>query len=251
MDSERSEELVRQFDFKGLSEEIYGSFTYNRGMTIDPRTTALVLVDMQPALTSTRYGQGKAFSRILKSGVAYFEDRVQDLVLPNQVKLLEYFRTSRMSVVYVVTWSETEDLSDMPPFQQRTIRHWEEVLGEQLYRKWNEGMDIWPEVAPRKNELVCPKRTGSAFTSSTIDFCLRQANIQTIVLVGCNTNGCVFETGVVGRNLGYEFVLVSDATACFHPVLQNEAEVWFGRHFGLVNTTDETLDLLRTAPGED
>ena len=249
MDRERDEELVRQFDFSRLNEEIYGSFTYKRGISIEPCRTALVLVDMQPSLTSPHVGQGKAFSRILKCDIDYFANRVQDLVLPNQGRLLEHFRASGMIIVYVVTWSETEDLSDMSPALQKTIRHWEEVLGEQVYRKWNEGMDIWPVIAPRKSELICQKRSASAFTSSTIDFCLRQANIQTVVLTGCNTNGCVFETAVVGKNLGYDFVLVNDATACFHPVLQNEAEAWFARHFGLVHTTDETLELLRMAEG--
>lgn len=233
-----------QFDFKKMTDAIYGSFDYNAGMEVDPDTTALVIVDMQPGLTSSEYGMGKAFSKILKTGTEYFEDRVRNMVVPNNARLLEYFRGRAMTVAYVVTWSETEDLSDMPKYQQRTIRHWESIIGEQLYRKWNDGMAIWDELTPLPNEPVCPKRTGSAFTSSTLDFVLRSAGIESIVLTGCNTNGCTFETGVVAKNLGYEIVLVTDATACFHPILQAEAENWFGRHFGLLRTTDETIALL-------
>jgi nicotinamidase-related amidase len=236
--------MTLDYDFKKMSEAIYGSFNYTRGMEIDLARTALVIVDLQPALTGSQFGQGKAFSKILNTGVEYFENRVRETVVPNNARLLEFFRARDLTVVYVVTWSETEDLSDMPRYQRRTIRHWEDVVGEQLYRKWNDGMGVWDEIKPQVNETVCPKRTGSAFTSSTIDFCLRQAGIETIVLTGCNTNGCVFETGVVGKNLGYEFILVSDATACFHPLLQDEAEVWFNRNFGPVHTTDETIEML-------
>ena len=39
------------FDFRRMYEEIYGAFDYNKGLAIDPDLTALVIVDMQPALT--------------------------------------------------------------------------------------------------------------------------------------------------------------------------------------------------------
>ena len=235
-----------EFDFRQMYEEIYGTFTYNEGMDIDPAETALVIVDMQPAFTSSKVGMAKAYSQLLKTSIDYFDDRVQNLVIPNIARLLESFRTTDMLVVYIVTWSETDDLADMLDCQKRTIRRWEGVYGEQLYRKWTEGSNIWEEIAPREHELVLPKRTGSAFASSMLPFCLQNAGIKTVVLTGCNTNGCVFETAVVGKNMGYEFVMVSDATACFAPVLQDQAEAWIARFFGIVRTADETVALLRT-----
>ena len=67
------------------------------------------------------------------------------------------------------------------------------------------------------------------------------ADVDTVVLVGCNTNGCVFETAAVGKNMGLEFVMPGNATACFHPILRTEAEVWNGWHFGQVCTTEEAI----------
>ena len=233
-------------DFRRIYEEIYGPFTYSEGMEIEPDSTALGIVDMQPGLTNSQVGMAKAYSQLLKISIDYFDDRVQNLVIPNIARLLEFFRDKGMMVVYIVTWSETDDLSDMPDYQKRSIRRWEDVYGEQLYRKWSEGMGIWDEIAPRKHELVLPKRTGSAFASSMLPFCLQNAGIKTVVLTGCNTNGCVFETAAVGMNMGYEFIMASDATACFAPVLQNQAEAWIARHFGIVTTTDETITLLKS-----
>ena len=234
-------------DFRGIYEEIYGAFDYNIGMEIEPDKTALVIVDMQPGLTNSQVGMAKAYRQLLKISIEYFDDRVQNLVIPNIAGLLEFFRSQQMLVAYIVTWSETDDLSDMPNYQKRSIRRSEDVYGEQLYRKWSEGMGIWDEIAPREHELVLPKRTGSAFASSMLPFCLQNAGIRTVVLTGCNTNGCVFETAVVGKNMGYEFVMASDATACFAPVLQNQAEAWIARHFGLVTTTDEAITLLKSS----
>lgn len=47
-----------------------------------------------------------------------------------------------------------------------SIRRMEEAAGEQVYRKWNEGMGVCPEIAPQEHELVLPKHAASAFTSS-------------------------------------------------------------------------------------
>lgn len=235
------------YDFREMYKEIYADWSYGRGFQLTPETTALVVVDMQPALTSAKMGMGKAYSNFLKIGLEYFEDRVQKTALPNIARLLEYFRKHGMFIAYVVTWSETEDLSDMPSQQKRAIARWEEALGEQVYRKWNVGMQVYDQIAPHKTELVVAKRSGSAFVSSMLDFCLRNAGIQQIVLTGCNTNGCVFETACVGRNLGYDFVFVSDATACFAPVLQDQAEAWVDRFWAEVKTTEQTLGLLKSA----
>ena len=76
---------------------------------------------------------------------------------------------------------------------------------------------------------------------------LQNAGIETVVLTGVNTNGCVFETAVVGKNMGYDFILVNDTTACFDPRLQEEAEMWMARHFAWVRTTAETIELLDQA----
>ena len=234
-----------EVDFQKINEAIYGTFCYNKIISTEPDRTALVIVDMQPAMTSSRVGMGKAFSKLLKIGPDYFDDRVQNLVIPNQLNLLKFFRQQKMMVVYIVTWSETDNLSDMPDYQKRTIRQWEGVYGEQVYRKWNEGMRVYKEIAPQGHELVLPKRTGSAFASSLLPFCLQNAGIKTVVLTGCNTNGCVFETAVVGSNMGYKFILVSDATAAFAPFLQREAETWIARNFGIVRTADETIKMLK------
>ncbi len=239
--------MEKEFDFQKLYNRIYADWSYGSGFDIELENIALVIVDMQPALTSSKTGMGKAFGFFLNVSLDYFEERIQNTVLPNTARLIDYFRKNNMMVVYVVTWSETQDLSDMPRYQRRSIERWEKALGEQVYRKWNAGMHVYDEIAPKDTELVIPKRTGSAFASSVLDSCLRNAGIRQIVATGCNTNGCYFETLVVGSNFGYELIMANDATACFDPVLQDEAEAWIGRHFATVRTTQETIDLLAAA----
>ena len=160
------------------------------------------------------------------------------------VRVIRACRDLGIKVVHIVTWSETEDLSDMPEYQHTSIRRMEEAVGEQVYRKWNKGMDVCPELEPRDDEPIVARRTGSGFISSMLPFILRNAGIDTVILTGVNTNGCVFETAVGGRNLGLKQILVSDCTACFDPMLQEEAEVWINRCFATVVSTDQIIKLL-------
>ncbi len=239
---------VTRADTKKVWEEIYGPWTYLTDYKIDPAKTALVIIDIQPAFVDHRVSYMNAYSKILRVSLDYFTGRVYDLVIPNVQRLLECFREKGSLIVYVPSWSETDDLSDMDRYWRRAIRRWEEALGEQVWRKWNEGMQICDEIAPRPHELIIPKRTSSAFASSMLPKVLSNAGIETAVLVGCNTNGCVFSSACVGANLGFDLIVASDATACFAPALQEEAENWISRQFAMICSAQQTIDLMNGKP---
>jgi len=234
-------------DFRKIYEDVYGEWSYTSTDPVDPAKTALVIIDAQPAFTDSSIGYMKAHGMKLKTSMEYFDERVCEVALPNIAKLLEFFREQGLLIIYSVTWSETENLSDMDNLWRRAIHKWETVLGEQIWRRWNEGMYVREEIAPRDRELVLNKRTASAFSSSLLPLVLKNAAIETVVLTGFNTNGCVFETACVGSNLGYDFIIPGDATACFAQTLQDEAEVWLSRHYGAVCTTEQAIELLLKA----
>ena len=239
---------LRQVDFRAVWEEIYGPWSYITDYRVDPKKTALVIIDVQPAFVDHNVGYMNAYSKKLPVSLDYFSGRVRDLVIRNISRLLECFREMESLIAYVVTWSETDDLSDVDRYWRRAIRRWEEEVGGQVWRKWNEGMDVCREIAPREHELVVPKRTSSAFASSMLPRILQNAEIETAVLVGCNTNGCVFSSACVGSNLGFDLIMPADATACFAPSLQAEAENWISRQFALVCSTEETIGLMQGKP---
>ena len=232
-------------DFRKIYEEVYGQWAYPADYQIDPAKTAMVIIDMQPAFTNSSIGYMKAFATQLNTSLDYFDSRVRELVLPNISKLLSVFRKEKMLIVYIVSWSETEDLSDMNRRQKRAIRKFEEAIGEQVWRKWNPGMNVCEEIDPQPYELVLHKRDASAFLSSMLPLVLKNAGIESVVLTGCNTNGCVFESACSAANMSYDIILVSDATACFAPTLQDEAENWISKFYGIVCTTEQTIEVLR------
>ncbi len=221
---------------------IYGSWGYSKDFEINIATTALLVVDMQAGMVSLDCDNYlKAYSKALPVDLSYFVERVKKTSTPNVQKLIGFFRDSGMKVVHVWTASETADFSDMPPSKARWLKRLEKMTGIDIYKAWQPDVQIMPVAAPKQGELVVLKKTGSAFNNTGLHFCLQNMGIETLVLVGGNTNGCVFETSVYAGELGYDNILVSDATHSFHPDLQAMAEEIFRVHYGMVWSTEEVM----------
>jgi nicotinamidase-related amidase len=103
---------------------------------------------------------------------------------------------------------------------------------------------FFEEVAPAEGELVFSKTNGGAFTGTSLDFVLRNMDIESIVIMGFLTDQCVLATAVHGADLGYDVLLVEDA--CGGTTKENhDAVVRFARDVFLkVKSTDELLQAL-------
>ena len=70
-----------------------------------------------------------------------------------------------------------------------------------------------PEATPRNGEPVFQKRVNSGFIGTSLEDHLRGAGISRLVVAGLTTDHCVSTTVRMAGNLGFDVVLVADATA--------------------------------------
>jgi nicotinamidase-related amidase len=77
------------------------------------------------------------------------------------------------------------------------------------------GCAFKPDVQPEAGEPVFQKIVNSAFIGTMLEAHLRQAGINTLVMVGLTTDHCVSTTARMAGNLGFDVVVVADATATF------------------------------------
>jgi nicotinamidase-related amidase len=68
-----------------------------------------------------------------------------------------------------------------------------------------------PSCAPQGEEAVIAKQGASAFFGTDLDARLRRLDVDTVVLVGLSTSGCVRASGVDAVQLGYAPVVVREA----------------------------------------
>ena len=198
---------------------------FNAPVKLDPKTTALLVVDMQYATGSRTHGLGKMLQEQGRLDEAdYRFNRIDELVIPNSQKLLNAFRGAGARVVYVTYGAELSDCSDVPNHIEGQKEH-----------------EIVEALAPQDNETVLNKVTMGAFGSTGIESRLRAMGVAEIVAVGVSTNNCVGMTAMEASDRGFGVGLVSDATGTCDDDAQAAFEAMFLRLWGRVMTTSDVI----------
>jgi maleamate amidohydrolase len=97
-----------------------------------------------------------------------------------------------------------EDLADGGLFVEKVPSLRMLTLGS----RW---VEIDERVRPEPADYVLTKRHSSAFIGTELQQVLQTRGIDTVVLVGCSTSGCVRQTAVDANAYGFRSVVVADA----------------------------------------
>ena len=85
------------------------------------------------------------------------------------------------------------------------------------------GAAIVPELAPRPEDIVVPKRRYSGFFGTDLDITLRERRVDTVRIVGDCTNICVLYTAADARNLGYAVEVLAEGVTSFDEEAHRDA----------------------------
>ncbi|WP_342595051.1 N-carbamoylsarcosine amidohydrolase [Salinicola lusitanus] len=72
------------------------------------------------------------------------------------------------------------------------------------------------EVTPREDELVITKQYASAFFGTSLAPTLHSQGVDTLIVIGCSTSGCVRATAVDGVQHGFRVMVVRDGVGDRH-----------------------------------
>jgi maleamate amidohydrolase len=111
-------------------------------------------------------------------------------------------------------------------------------------RQPEDSYTIVPEVSPEPGEAVLSKQAPSAFFGTPLAAILMAGGIDTLVVVGCSTSGCVRATVVDAFSYGLAVVLVSDAVFDRSTVGHEVTLFETGQKYADVVTTDEVVGYL-------
>jgi len=163
----------------------------------------------------------------------------QDVAEPNAEKVTTASRAKGLSMIFVHWQTLFDDGMDLEP-----------KVREMLIEEFGEDKVHGSRSAPadfldiQEGEYVIPKAGQDAFTSSNLDFVLRNLKVKHLVFIGghCNPNGCLFRTARSAHERGYTTLCIEDATydAGESTRLLGIRQVPF--HYAL--TTEEYLELL-------
>src|SRR5580698_2815367 len=152
-------------------------------LQLDPKVTALVLIDLQNAVVGMNPAPHSCSQ-----------------VVENSRKLAESFRAHGAPVVYVRV-----DLND---FMKFPVDQPHNLGGKPLPAAASE---IAPSAGFEPGDILITKRHWGAFAGTDLEQQLKSRGIDTIVLTGISTNGGVESTARQGTGLDFAFVLVENA----------------------------------------
>jgi nicotinamidase-related amidase len=155
-------------------------------LNLDPKTTALVLIDLQKGITTIPA-----------------EPLDAKTIIKNAKELKDAFR-EKDGVVVLVRVTGSADGKDMlrPNADEPMTRSGE------MPKDWAE---IVPELDFGGTDILITKRQWGAFYGTELDMQLRRRGIKTIVLGGISTNYGVESTARDAYERGYDLVFASDA----------------------------------------
>jgi nicotinamidase-related amidase len=169
-------------------------------MAIDPKTTAVVLIEYQNDFTSEGGVLHDAVSGVMESTG----------MLANTRKVAEAARTAGATVMHApITFAEGYNEITSHPYGIL-----KGVVDGNAFVKGSWGAAITDELAPADGDIVIEGKRGlDTFASTNLDFILRSKGITTIALGGFLTNCCVESTMRTGYENGYRVITLSDYLA--------------------------------------
>ena len=206
---------------------------------IDPKKTALLIIDMQHVfITRPTYDNPTPEQRAEAARWEQFYEAIDNVVVPNNKRLLDYFRAHKMEVMFAKIQCRKKSGSDRSLDQKAT------GYNELLLPPGDPSAEIVPELAPIEDEIVLTKTTDSAVTGTSLRLILNNMGIDTVVVTGVLTDQCVSGTVRSLADESFKVWLIEDACRASTAQIQaNELEI-LNNIYCHVITTDELLEAL-------
>jgi nicotinamidase-related amidase len=187
-------------------------------LSLDPTTTALILIDLQRGIVARQAAPHLASE-----------------VVERCAKLAEAFREQKALVVLVHV-AFADDRERLKPEADSA------PPSGPMPPDWS---DIVPEIGPRSGDIVITKRQWGAFYGTALDLQLRRRGIRTLVFGGIATNFGVESTARDAYERGFEQVFVEDAMSGLTAGAHQFAITTIFPRMGRIRSTDDVLAAIK------
>lgn len=187
---------------------------------IDPRTTALLVIDIQNGWCHPEGAMAKAGLNMT----------AQQAVVPQIRRLVESCRAVGCKII----WSKTEHIpEDVTQVRRRIPSHLKKLnMIPAPQGTWHaEFLDAIKDVQRPEDHYVIKHRM-SMFYSTTLDVLLRMLGISHLIVSGVSTNNCIESTIRDAYFRDFDITVVEDCVAGSHPDLHRatlrNVQLFFG-----------------------
>jgi len=209
-------------------------------LSIDPATTALVIIDMQ-----RDFLEPGGFGETLGNDVSLLQ-----ATLPPIRSLLAAARRAGLLIVHTRE-GHKPDLSDAPAAKlergEPTARIGAPGPMGRILIRGEPGHGIVSELAPMRGEVIIDKPGKGAFYATDLGAVLAARRIATLLVCGVTTEVCVHTTIREGNDRGYRCVAIGDGCASYFPEFHRVGLAMIaaqGGIFGWVSSSAAVIEVL-------
>lgn len=190
---------------------------------VAPTHTALLLIDMQHDFVDR-----DGFFGSLGIDLSMYDETRHRLAA-----LLEAARYHGVLVIHVQNTALPNRMSDSPAQIRFNLRMHENARHDGPPLRYTvpgtPGHEFVEELRPRSDELVVRKYRSSAFWGTNLELLLRSNSIETVVVSGCTTEGCV-ESTARDAMFSDHYVVIADDCVGSDDKEQHDASMLLMRH---------------------
>ena len=151
-------------------------------MTLKQKNAALILLDFQKGFDDEAFWGGNRNNKDAEE---------------KSIKILKKWRNLELPIFHVIHSSQDPNSK---------------------LHKSHPGFEIKDGLKPVGDEPLIIKNVNSAFIGTDLKDRLDNQGINSLVIIGLTTNHCISTTTRMAGNLGFDTILISDATATFDRV---------------------------------
>ena len=207
---------------------------------IDVKKTALLVIDMQNDLVNVKEEPFTGVTKMVESKG----------VIGNIAKVITAARRAQMPLIFIGHVHREDNADVVPSITDMMLQAPPPSPGETPRVRMVEGTpgaQVVDELKPVSGDHVIWKRRSNAFYNSDLELMLRSRGVDTVIISGVVTNGCVANTVRGARERDLHVIVLSDCCATMMP---EDDEYFIKKVFssaGRVRTSDEMVTVISGA----
>ncbi|MCW5750684.1 MAG: isochorismatase family protein [Alphaproteobacteria bacterium] len=165
-------------------------------------------------------------------------------VVANTAAILDVARANEVPVFFTIMAFDPAGIETVGPVGRKVYNN----VKAKSFTRGTKMVEVDPRLNRQPDEIVIEKPRGSAFWESPLQSYLIGRDVDTVIVTGCSTSGCVRSTSESAHNLNYHVIVAAEAVGDRHHLAHECNLTDIDLRFGDVTPVDEVIRYIRNLP---
>jgi len=161
-------------------------------------------------------------------------------VVENTARILEEARKAGAPIFFTIMAFDPAGIETVGPVGRKVYNR----VKDRSFTRGTPMIELDPRLKRRPDEIIIEKPRGSAFWESPLLSYLIGRDIDTVIVTGCSTSGCVRSTSESAHNLNFHTIVAAEAVGDRHPLAHEANLTDIDLRFADVTPVDEVVAYL-------